>query len=178
MGTNDFRDGTPAAGVIAAERPVEATYARIVEGAGECLARWGIAKTTVDDVAREAGVSRATVYRYFSGGKDELVLAVAAYEEGRFFSELAPLLEAAPTLADTLTTAIHAAARHLRDDEVLATLLEHEPEKILPHLAFDRIGPLLYRTTAFLAPYLERFVDRVEVGPIAEWATRLVLSFW
>ena len=42
------------------ERLLQATYA--------CVARWGLAKTTVEDAAREAGVSRATVYRYFPGG--------------------------------------------------------------------------------------------------------------
>jgi len=31
-------------------------------GAVTCFARWGTTKTTLDDVAREAGVSRATLY--------------------------------------------------------------------------------------------------------------------
>jgi hypothetical protein len=118
------------------------------------------------------------VYRYFGGGKEQLVLAVGLYEEGRLHTELAPGLETAATLADTLTLAVSGASRFLRHHEVLATLLEHEPEKLLPHLAFDRIGPLLYRTTAFLSPYLERFLPPDDVAPVAEWAARLVLSFW
>ena len=43
---------------------------RIVDAALRCLARQGTAKTTVDDIAREAGLSRATLYRTFSDGKD------------------------------------------------------------------------------------------------------------
>src|SRR5829696_1254305 len=160
------------------EPAVEATAARILEAAARCLGRWGIAKTTVDDIAREAGVARATVYRYFTGGKDQLVVAVGVYEEGRFYAQLAPQLEQAASLADALTIAIRDASRFLNGHGVLNTLLEHEPEKLLPHLAFDRIGPLLYRTTAFVRPYLERFVAPADVAPIAEWATRLVLSFW
>ncbi len=39
----------------------------ILEGAYERIARQGMAKTTVEDVARRARVSRATLYRYFSG---------------------------------------------------------------------------------------------------------------
>src|SRR5262245_11832483 len=140
------------------EPAVHATATRILEATARCLARWGVAKTTVDDLAREAGVSRATVYRYFPGGKDQLVVAVGIYEEGRFFAHLAPLLEDSGSLADALTVAVSEASRFLREHEVLATLLEHEPEKVLPYLAFDRIGPLLYRTTAFLTPYLEQFV--------------------
>ncbi len=53
---------------------------RIVDGALRCIARWGLAKTTVEDVAREAGCSRATLYRAFPGGKDAILAAVAAAE--------------------------------------------------------------------------------------------------
>jgi AraC-like DNA-binding protein len=41
---------------------------RIIDATLACLARHGTAKTTVDDIARQAGVSRATVYRAFPGG--------------------------------------------------------------------------------------------------------------
>ena len=44
------------------ERPVGAEE-RVVDAALRCLARWGMAKTTLDDVAREAGIRRATLYR-------------------------------------------------------------------------------------------------------------------
>ena len=48
---------------------------RIVEATLRCIARWGIAKTTLDDVAREAGCGRATIYRAFPGGKAEVLTA-------------------------------------------------------------------------------------------------------
>jgi len=51
---------------------------RILEGAYACVARSGLAKTTVEGAAREAGLSRATVYRHFPGGKDELLAGVVA----------------------------------------------------------------------------------------------------
>ena len=37
------------------ERVLEATYA--------CVARFGMGKTTVEDVVKESGVSRASIYR-------------------------------------------------------------------------------------------------------------------
>ena len=40
---------------------------RILEAAVACLGSYGIAKPTVDDVARRAGVARETVYRHFPG---------------------------------------------------------------------------------------------------------------
>ena len=44
---------------------------RLVDAAEACFDRLGVASTTVEDVAREAQVSRNTVYRYFAGGRDE-----------------------------------------------------------------------------------------------------------
>lgn len=43
------------------------TAARIVRAARKCFERYGFAKTTMDDIAREAGISRPTIYNYFPG---------------------------------------------------------------------------------------------------------------
>ena len=43
------------------------TRQRILEATYACVARWGLAKTTIEDAAREASVSRATIYRSFPG---------------------------------------------------------------------------------------------------------------
>ena len=48
---------------------------RVLDAALTCVARVGLAKTTLDDVAREAGCARATVYRCFSG-KQQLLAAL------------------------------------------------------------------------------------------------------
>src|SRR5271165_6126437 len=45
---------------------------RLLEGTYACVVRQGIGGTSLEDAAREAGVSRATLYRYFPGGRDEL----------------------------------------------------------------------------------------------------------
>ena len=51
---------------------------RIRDAALVCIGRFGLAKTTVDDIAREAGCSRATLYRYFDGKPAILRAAVVA----------------------------------------------------------------------------------------------------
>ena len=151
---------------------------RVIVAAAACVGRWGMTRTRVDDVAREAGLSRATVYRHFPGGKDEILTAVSSYEEGRFFAALLPELVASDSLEDCLVIAISEASRFLRESEVLGYLAAHEPEILYPHLAFDRCGPLLYRVTGRVGPQLERFVRPEHVAEVAEWATRLVLSYW
>ena len=55
---------------------------RVLDAAESCLQRFGLAKTTVEDVAQASGLSRATVYRQF-GSRDALLLAVAARDAER-----------------------------------------------------------------------------------------------
>ncbi len=55
---------------------------RIVEAATACLDRAGLAKTSLSDIAAEAGVTRQTVYRYFPRLADILgAVAIASVEE-------------------------------------------------------------------------------------------------
>ena len=49
---------------------------RVLDAALDCCERWGRSKTTVDDIATEAGISRATLYRMFPGGRDNLFEAL------------------------------------------------------------------------------------------------------
>ncbi|SFQ36039.1 DNA-binding transcriptional regulator, AcrR family [Amycolatopsis arida] len=52
---------------------------RILTAAAELFLRFGVAKTTVDDIARAAGVSKGSVYLEFRG-KDELFEALVKAE--------------------------------------------------------------------------------------------------
>lgn len=55
----------------------EVSQAIILNAAKACYLRLGVAKTTAADIAREAGVSRATLYRRFAS-HNEIFLAVLA----------------------------------------------------------------------------------------------------
>jgi AcrR family transcriptional regulator len=52
----------------------EAVRLAVLKAAERCFDQFGIAKTTMEDIAKAAGVSRATVYRYFAD-REALVLA-------------------------------------------------------------------------------------------------------
>jgi AcrR family transcriptional regulator len=53
----------------------QAARDRLMDAAEACFDRYGVAKTTMDDIAKMAGVSRPTVYRHFDD-RDTLILAV------------------------------------------------------------------------------------------------------
>jgi AcrR family transcriptional regulator len=149
---------------------LQATYA--------CVARYGMAKTTVEDVAREARVSRATVYRYFPGGRDQLIADTVSWEVARFFSRLADAVAAAPDLSTLLVEGLMYAHRAIEDHEVLQKVLQTEPDRLLPSLtvAANRVLVLI---RGFLVPYLERqpLREGLSVEEASDYLARMVLSF-
>ena len=163
-------EGRPAVGAT----PVRV---RVIDGAISCLARQGVAKTTLDDVARAAGCSRATVYRVFPGGKDAVLGAVVDTEVSRFFSALAVRMGAATDLEDVIVAGMTEAATGVIGHPVLGYLLGQEPEVVLSTLAFARMDQVLAVTCAFTTPFLGRWLDQAESKRVAEWAARIVLSY-
>ncbi len=153
---------------------------RILDAMLECIARWGTAKTTVDDIARTAGLSRATLYRTFPGGKEVAFEALMRHEAARLFAMITDRLDDAESLDDLLTVGIVEAARFLAGHEALGYVLEHEPERILPALAFHRLDRSLEVASAFTAPHLRRFLPDAQADDVArsaEWVVRLLLSY-
>jgi AcrR family transcriptional regulator len=149
---------------------------RIVDATLRCVARWGLTKTTLEDVAREAGLSRATLYRTVPGGKENLMALVSAVELNRFFSELDSAVKGATTLEDTVVTAVVTAARHLQHHGALNFMIEHEPEQLLPQFAFRNLDRILANVRTFAAPYLEPWLGD-DAGRGVEWVARIVLSY-
>lgn len=151
---------------------------RILDAVLDCVGRWGLAKTTADDVARAAGVSRATLYRAFPGGKDVLFDAAVRREAARFFLAVTDELDAAEDLEALLVVGITAAARFLSGHEALQYVLANEPERVLPAFTFDRLARTLEVATAFAAPHLERFLGhRERAADGAELLVRVLLSY-
>ena len=59
----------------------------IVEAASRLFQRWGIHKTTMEDIAREAGKGKSTLYYYYKS-KDEIFWAVAEKEIKEIIEEI------------------------------------------------------------------------------------------
>jgi AcrR family transcriptional regulator len=150
---------------------------RVVAAALACVARWGVAKTSLDDIAREAGVSRATAYRLFPGGKPSLIEAVVGHELAAVARDVTAALASAGTLEDRLVAGIHAASRAIAGHAALQLVLEREPELVLPHIAFDRFDGVLAGVADLVGPHLAPFLDDELAARTAEWAARLVLSY-
>jgi AcrR family transcriptional regulator len=149
------------------DRAIQATLA--------CVARHGLAKTTFDDVAREAGCARATLYRYF-GGKRQLVRLTIAREAARIAAGIREAADAESTVEDAVVAMVVRSARELREHEALQFLFAFEPELVLPHVTFDAGNRFLAAAGSAVAPALERFVPPQRADRAGEWLARVVLT--
>jgi AcrR family transcriptional regulator len=69
-----------------------ATRQRIIDGAAAEIRLSGAVATTLDDVLARTATSKSQLFHYFPGGKEELLLAVAAQEADRVLSDQQPHL--------------------------------------------------------------------------------------
>jgi AcrR family transcriptional regulator len=150
---------------------------RVVDALFDCIARWGMAKTTVEDVARTAGMSRATVYRLFPGGKGAILQVALATEVTRLVADLRDELDSLDDLGDCVARAVSVAITRLRDHEALGYVREHEWEAVESFLAYDRLDSLFLLAGAAFGPSLLRFLPPERASHVAMWAARIVVSY-
>ena len=134
------------------------THRRILEAAGRCFAELGYAKTTVETIARAAGVSKALVYVHFRG-KEELLEAVFEATLGEWngftWTEVERLDDG--TVATSLASMHRASIEYSRDHPLLRNLVNREAAIALaPHLR-----PLIRRSQE---DWRERLVALIERG--------------
>lgn len=152
----------------------------LVVAALECFADYGVRKTSVGDVARRAGVSRATAYRAF-GGKEELVAAVAGAEVGAFTVALGRAVEWEKPIEEVIRQTIAFTLEYLESHAVLQRVLRDEPEQ-LADVIVEREGRVtlieLVRGASerVLAAHPEAHRLRGTPAQVSEWGARIVFS--
>lgn len=119
---------TPGVGDATLDRDAgrDSTRERIIDAADECFGKYGVAKTTVEDIAAAAGLSRATVYRSVTGGREELILAVLLRDLSRFLDRLAGRLGEQRTVQDGIVEGIIDAVAFVRGEPRISYLLVPE----------------------------------------------------
>ena len=119
------------------------TTARILDAAFGCVANLGLARMTMDDVARRAGLSRQTIYRYFAS-RDLLIMALVLREEEKFLDGIRAAFAADPDLERALSDGVLFCLRFAREHPLLDRLLATDPATLLPYLT-TKAGPMITR---------------------------------
>jgi AcrR family transcriptional regulator len=163
---------------MSTSEPVAGTAERILDGALAALARHGPRKLSMSDVVHYAGVSRGTLYRYFSN-KDELLGAIGLHVKRRSERRLADAIAEQPEPADRLRVVLGVMTRY--------RLLEPEAEQILSveaDFALSFLQDVFEEWVDFIADALEPVGDhvpavrdgRLSIRQLAELTLRLGLS--
>lgn len=150
----------------------------MLDAAKRCCERWGVQKVTIDDIATDAGVSRATLYRLFPGGKDVLFDALRLRELEDFFTRMSADIDGHADLETLLVRMVVAATRELRDDRHLALMLAAEPGETLSQLTVAGIPRIVHVASQFLVPLVEQYLPRRQSVQIVEVLSRLVISYF
>jgi len=154
---------------------------RVLDGAYEQFCRMGIRRSTMEDVARRAGVSRITVYRRFAT-KDALTEHVVRREFRRYFDQFLIDIEQARTAADRVVLGFVSALRAIRHNPLIGGLMAVEPDVLIPTMVGDG-GRTLAAVQRFVAGQLRREQHAGNVSPevdvelVAELMARVCSSF-
>jgi len=150
-----------------------------LEAATRCIERFGFRRTSVADVAKEAGVERTTVYRRVGSMDDIFRLLIAR--------ELHLLMAAVPARAalgadgvDLVVEIVAFSIEHARAHPVLAKVLADEPDVVAGFVSAG-LGELFTRVTDTLAPVVSVAMSGGLIAPrdpvlVTDWVTRFALT--
>ncbi len=136
----------------------QATREAILEAARRRYLRFGPRKTTMAEVAREAGFSRATVYTHFPG-KRELYQQLLEHETATFLSELEAAAEGSQDTHAKLRSIVEAAGRSFARPTALGGALAGDPDLTLQHVAQPAVEQLEKRVIELLSRVLAQGVE-------------------
>jgi len=147
---------------------------RIVAAAAELISSQGLRGTSVDDIASAAGCGRATVYRYFPGGRAELLEVTLGEGVDRIFALCAQVADNSASLAEAVAGTINIAVLELSNDAVVQQLLVDEPDTIATLISPMRIEPLFERASEWGVEHFSRFLEPAIAAHVGEWCVRVV----
>lgn len=152
------------------------TRDRIIDAALVCIDRDGLRSLTIEGVATEAGVGRATIYRHFSGGRQQLLRATVDRERSAFWDAVAGSVAPLEGLEAHLVGGLMAAHRMISEHRLLQQLLSTEPEELLPTLFASELR-LNGQLRGYLLAMLQREAlrDGVDVHEAADYLARMLL---
>ncbi|UOX92698.1 TetR/AcrR family transcriptional regulator [Amycolatopsis sp. FBCC-B4732] len=154
---------------------------RVLDAAFEQFCRMGVQRSTMEDVAKRAGLSRITVYRRFAT-KDTLVEHVVRREYRRYFDRFLTEIKQAETVADRVVLGFVSSLRAIRGNPLIGGLIAAEPGMLASSMITDA-GRTLATVREFVAGQLRReqhagtVAAGLDVEVVAELMVRVSASF-
>ncbi|KAB2730125.1 TetR/AcrR family transcriptional regulator [Brucella intermedia] len=138
---------------------------QILEGAQDVFLRMGFDAASMNDITREAGVSKGTIYVYFNS-KEDLFVALCEHYRHTMFSELIATLDSGFGNRQELTdfgvalVTLITSSTAIRAQRIVLGVSERKPE--LAARFYER-GPK--RSLVVMADYLRRMIESGKLKP-------------
>lgn len=142
----------------------------------QAVEKWGLDKVTIDDVAHLSGVSRATIYRMFPGGRDVLFEALRVRNLNEFFAGLRAAVDRSDSLIDLVVDIAVYATNELRSDEQLVAMLANEEATAIRSLTVEGLPRIINVASSYLRPLLDDHLPPAANQPFVDLLARLVIS--
>ena len=154
---------------------------RLLDAAEDCLSQFGPQKTSMEDVARAAGMSRATVYRYFEN-RDALLLGVASRQASSLAQESLSYLSQFDNIADWLVEGLLFTLREIPKRSVFASLVSSLDSRsatslLLGSSGLIEIGANVLRPMFLNAKEQGLLRDDIDIDMLIEWLLRVLWTY-
>jgi AcrR family transcriptional regulator len=154
---------------------------RLLDAAEGCLTQFGPQKTSMEDVARAAGMSRATVYRYFEN-RDALLLGVASRQSANLAADAISYLSRFDNISDWLVEGLLFTLRELPKRPVFASLVTSLDSRasgslFLGSTGLIQIGVNVLRPMFANAKEQGLLRDDIDLDMLIEWLLRVLWTY-
>lgn len=166
---------------FAGAEDVDDTTARVLDAASEEFSLVGIRRTTMEDVARRAGVSRVTVYRHVAN-KEALVELVLRREFQRYAIRYLADMQEADSAVDRIVHGYLDTLQAIRRNPLLSKLLAVELDQLVASMA-GSAEHVLSLARMFVAHLLRaeqaagEIADHIDADVVADLMVRLAVSY-
>jgi len=100
-------------------------YYAILESAGSVFARLGFYKSTISQIAAEAGVADGTIYLYFKN-KDDILYQCLQFKTSAFFEKMRQAVDQSETAELKLRSLIRCHLQEFQNDMNMAVIFQSE----------------------------------------------------
>ncbi len=149
---------------------------RLMDAAMSCVQRWGIEKTSLNDIAREAGCARQTVYNYYKN-RDAVIFAALMDSASRFSIDLMAHINTFDKPEDKIVEAIMYTLENLPNEPYLQWITDPKLTPVMnPEMFYSDmcLGTITKIAEECVKDQPEEVIKRsAEIG---EMMTRLFLS--
>ncbi|HWF85674.1 MAG TPA: helix-turn-helix domain-containing protein [Vicinamibacterales bacterium] len=139
----------------------------ILEAARRIFARLGYAASNVEEIAKEAGMAKGTVYLYFKS-KEEVFAEVLASDTERLVNTMVEDMSAAKTFESRLTVFLNLRLNYIRNnrDFLSIYLAEFGSRGCRTGIACETFDKLFSRKFEFIRQCLEQAIARGEIRAV------------